>query len=100
MIEKSEAQDKGEFTGVKFNLPHLDDLVGTIQKGHFCVIGGRPGTGKSTLAQMLSLDTAYFGAGVLFVSAEMDKETLANRMFSALSLIPYENLHNATITGC
>ncbi|MCH7381396.1 replicative DNA helicase [Acinetobacter higginsii] len=98
MIEKSEARNKGEFTGVKFNLPHLDHLVGTIQKGHFCVVGGRPGTGKSTLAQMLSLDTAYsYGEGVLFVSAEMDKETLANRMFSAISFIPYNNLHNAEL---
>ncbi|MFH4151152.1 DnaB-like helicase C-terminal domain-containing protein, partial [Acinetobacter baumannii] len=27
----------------------------------------------------------------------MDKETLSNRMFSSLSSIPYDNLHNATL---
>ena len=37
--------------------------------------------------------------GVLFVSAEMDKETLANRMISALSLIPYDELHNARMSS-
>ena len=55
--------------------------------------------GKSTLAQMLALDTALKNKGVLFVSAEMDKETLANRMISALSLIPYDELHNARMSS-
>lgn len=98
MIEKAEAKDKQQFTGVKFNLKHLDELLGTVQKGHFCVVGGRPGSGKSTLAQMLALDTASsFGKGVLFISAEMDQSTLANRMISALGLIPYHNIHNAEL---
>ena len=51
------------------------------------------------MAQMLALDTAIKNKGVLFVSAEMDKETLANRMISALSLIPYDELHNARMSS-
>ncbi|MCY6411217.1 DnaB-like helicase C-terminal domain-containing protein [Acinetobacter sp. VNH17] len=98
MIEKAEAKHKNQFTGVQFNLPHLDRLIGTVQKGHFCVVGGRPGSGKSTLAQMLAINTAkVHGKGVLFVSAEMDRETLTNRMISALWSIPYHNIHNAEL---
>ncbi|WP_392389531.1 replicative DNA helicase [Acinetobacter ursingii] len=98
MIEKAEAKDKKLYTGVQFNLAHLDNLLGTIQKGHFCVVGGRPGSGKSTLAQMLAIHTAKIHRkGVLFVSAEMDKETLSNRMISALGAIPYNNIHNAEL---
>ncbi|EPK1826601.1 replicative DNA helicase, partial [Acinetobacter baumannii] len=98
MIEKSEKQSRHETTGVKFNLKTLDEMLGTVQNGHFCVVGGRPGSGKSTLAQMMAIDTAMLKKeGVLFISAEMDKETLSNRMFSSLSSIPYNNLHNATL---
>ena len=97
MIEKAEARAKGEVVGVKFNVPSLDKILGTVQKGHLCIVGGRPGSGKSTLAQMLALDTAASRKGVLFVSAEMDRETLANRFISNLGDIPYDNLHNAII---
>ncbi|WP_375581523.1 replicative DNA helicase [Acinetobacter baumannii] len=98
MIEKSEKKTKNQLSGVRFNLVTLDKMLGTVQNGHFCVVGGRPGSGKSTLAQMMAIDTAMVKKeGVLFISAEMDKETLSNRMFSSLSSIPYDNLHNATL---
>ncbi|MDQ9889312.1 DnaB-like helicase C-terminal domain-containing protein, partial [Acinetobacter pittii] len=58
LIQKAEAKANKQYTGVKFNLTHLDNLVGLIQKGHFCIVGGRPGSGKSTLAQMLVIQTA------------------------------------------
>ena len=100
LIQKAEAKANKKYTGVQFNLPHLDNLVGTIQKGHFCVIGGRPGSGKSTLAQMVAIQTAMqFREAVLVVSAEMDVETFTNRCISALTHIPFENIHNADIEG-
>lgn len=100
LIQKAEAKANKQYTGVKFNLPHLDTVVGTIQRGHFCVIGGRPGSGKSTLAQMVAIQTAMqYEEAVLVVSAEMDVETFANRCISALSHIPYDNIHNAEIEG-
>lgn len=100
LIQKAEAKTNKRYAGVKFNLPHLDSVVGTIQRGHFCVIGGRPGSGKSTLAQMVAIQTAMqYEEAVLVVSAEMDVETFANRCISALSHIPYDNIHNAEIEG-
>ncbi|RZG73342.1 DNA helicase, partial [Acinetobacter sp. WCHAc060033] len=44
LIAKAEAKAHKTFSGVQFNLKSVDDLVGTIQKGHFCVVGGRPGS--------------------------------------------------------
>ena len=98
LIQKAEAKANKQYTGVKFNLTYLDNLVGLIQKGHFCVIGGRPGSGKSTLAQMVAIQTAVqFREAVLVVSAEMDVETFTNRCVSALTHIPYDNIHNAEL---
>lgn len=100
LIQKAEAKANKQYTGVEFNLTQLDNVVGTIQRGHFCVIGGRPGSGKSTLAQMVAIQTAMqYEEAVLVVSAEMDVETFANRCISALSHIPYDNIHNAEIEG-
>lgn len=98
LIQKAEAKAHKQYTGVQFNLSHVDHLVGMIQKGHFCVVGGRPGSGKSTLAQMLVIQTAIqYGEPVLVVSAEMDVETFTNRCISALTSIPYDNIHNAEL---
>ena len=98
MIAKTKAIANGTVMGVQFSIPQLDALLGTIETGHFCVIGGRPGSGKSTLAQMLMLNVAKnLKKGVLFVSAEMDVETLANRCMSSLARIPYNILHNGEI---
>ena len=100
LIEKAEAKANKQYTGVKFNLPHLDNVVGSIRSGHFCVIGGRPGSGKSTLAQMVAIQTAMqFKEAVLVVSAEMDVETFTNRCISALTQIPYDSIHNAEVEG-
>lgn len=61
-------------------------------------MGGRPGSGKSTLAQMLVIQTAVrYNEPVLVVSAEMDVETFTNRCISALTKIPYDNIHNAEL---
>ncbi len=98
MMAKAKAKHEKRFTGVQSNIPQLDSTLGTIERGHFCVIGGRPGSGKSTLAQMLMIQTAgTYKKGVLFISAEMDVETLTNRCMSALSQVPYDNIHNAEI---
>lgn len=88
LMAKAEAKVNKTFSGVQFNLKSVDDLVGTIQKGHFCVVGGRPGSGKSTLAQMVTIQTALrYEESVLVVSAEMDVETFTNRCISALTSI-------------
>ncbi|WP_335951738.1 replicative DNA helicase [Acinetobacter beijerinckii] len=98
LIQKAEAKANKQYTGVQFNLSHLDHLIGMIQKGHFCVVGGRPGSGKSTLAQMLVIQTAIqYHEPVLVISAEMDVETFTNRCLSALTSIPYDNIHNAEL---
>lgn len=47
---------------------------------------------------MLVIQTAVqYNEPVLVVSAEMDVETFANRCISALTQIPYDNIHNAEL---
>ena len=41
MIDKFEKQSRDETTGVKFNLKTLDEMLGTVQNGHFVLVDVR-----------------------------------------------------------
>lgn len=84
--------------GVRFGLPSLDEKIGSIDAGHFCIIAGREGSGKSTLAQILAVTNMLrYGKSCLFISAEMDKETLMARMLSAYSKVPFKNIQRGIV---
>lgn len=99
MIEKSTQEYNGSTSyGVRFGIPSLDEKIGSIDAGHFCIIAGREGSGKSTLAQMLAISNLFqYKKSGLFVSAEMDKETLMARILSAYGGIPFRNIQRGII---
>lgn len=74
-------------TGIKA----LDDtLRGGLRDGQSIVIGGRPGAGKSVLMVQIGANVAEQGSGVLFVSLEMMKEELIDRLNRT---IDFDSLH-------
>lgn len=99
MMEKSKQKYGGDDSyGVKFGIPSLDEKIGSIDAGHFCIIAGREGSGKSTLAQILAITNMLrYGKACLFISAEMDKETLMARILSSHSRIPFKNIQRGII---
>lgn len=99
MSEKANQTYGGDDSyGVRFGLPSLDEKIGSIDAGHFCIIAGREGSGKSTLAQILAVTNMLrYGKSCLFISAEMDKETLMARMLSAYSKVPFKNIQRGIV---
>lgn len=73
-VEALDEPDNGVTSGV---VPSLDLLLGKLRPADLCILAGRPGMGKTTLAQSYSLGAARDGHGVLFVSLEMHKRQLA-----------------------
>ena len=72
--------------GHKLGLPKLDVLIqlfGSI----LAIIAGRPGMGKTAFALSLALYLAKRSVKVGFLSLEMDKESLFDRLLSILSNI-------------
>jgi len=67
------------------SIPELDALIGPIEPG-FILIGGRPGMGKSMLAQSAAWGWASNGHAGEYFHAEMTAEQLAMRFASDLSL--------------
>lgn len=55
-------------------------IVQNFPQGEVTIVGGRPATGKSSLATSLALSLANIGKKSIFFSLEMSKEQLIKRM--------------------
>jgi replicative DNA helicase len=78
-IEK--AQVKKEDLNLDIGLPTIGHLL-QIFGSRLVIIAGRPGMGKTALALSMAKYLAEHGTKIGFLSIEMDKETLADRVLS------------------
>jgi replicative DNA helicase len=78
--------------GVSTGLAAFDRFTLGLERGKMHVLGGRPGMGKTVFTMQLALNVAAAGQGVVFVSAEMDKEELTQRALSNESRVPIGNI--------
>lgn len=66
-------------TGASTGLVSLDDRIAGLERGKLYLLAGRPGMGKSALAQGMAEAVAEAGGLVGIYSIEMDAEQLAER---------------------
>lgn len=79
--------------GVNTGLRDLDAMLGDIEPSHYCVVAAAPGGGKTTLAQMISINAVKRNnAPTLFFSGEMAHHEVTNRILSALGRIPIDHI--------
>lgn len=77
-------------------LEPLDRIIRGLGPGNYCLIGGAPSMGKTSLAVEIAANVGMVeGQGVVFVSLEMTKEELANRVIARSSRIPYNDIRAA-----
>ena len=75
------------------------DLRLSMEFGDFCLLGGRPSSGKSAFA----LEAAVYwgvvkGYRVGFYSHETSREKLTNRMIAACARVPLDSVKHGTLT--
>lgn len=74
---------KGELTGIDTGFDDLNSKLGGLQKGDFYVLGGLPGSGKTSLMlNFLYHILLYFNLYVAVFSIEMTDIDLARRLIS------------------
>jgi replicative DNA helicase len=79
-LDRIEAARSQAFdAGLKFGFPTLDNFM-QIFGSKLIILAGRPGMGKTALALSISRFLAEQGIKVGFLSIEMDKESLADRL--------------------
>lgn len=83
---------------LRWYLPQLNTQL-SLEFGDFCLLGGRPSSGKSAFA----LEAAVYwgvvcGYRVGFYSHETSREKLTNRMIAACARVPLDGVKHSTLT--
>lgn len=79
-------------------LPQLDPRL-DLEFGDFCLLGGRPSSGKSAFALEAAVYWAVVcGYRVGFYSHETSRRKLTNRMVAACARVPLDGVKHSTLT--
>ena len=89
-------RENGEH-GIKLGINGLDKPLGGIHPSDLCVVGARPGQGKTAAAITFMLNIAKTGKRVGIISTEMAAMQLELRITSAESHIPAYKLRDANL---
>lgn len=82
----SEARQRGSgLTGVTWGLTDVNRLTGGLQRRDLTLIAARPSMGKTTVGLGVAVRAAKSGAGIGFISLEMDNGKLGARAVSDLA---------------
>jgi replicative DNA helicase len=82
--------------GLKWGLLAIDDVIGPLQPGKLCILGGRAGSGKSALAGQVAEAWGEQAPGYI-QSLEMEGDEWAERSMSYASDIPAWKIHRASL---
>lgn len=98
-----EAMERGSgLTGITWGLVDVNRLTGGMQRRDLTLIAARPSMGKSTVGLSCGIRAARSGAGVGFLSLEMDSDKLAARAITDIAYdwgvkVPYVDLIRGTV---
>mgnify|MGYP002731988976 CR=1 FL=1 len=83
---------------LRWYIPQLDPRI-KMEPGDFCLLGGRPSSGKSAFAVEAALFWAVArGYRVGFYSHETSREKLTNRLIAAAARVPLDSVKDSTLT--
>lgn len=94
-LEGIELRERGEVSGIGSGFVDLDDLIDGLQPGNLIIVAARPSQGKTAWAlNVADHVSTEGGAGVLFVSLEMNRVELGTRLLSARAKVDGWRLKN------
>lgn len=84
--------------GVPSGLRCLDDAIGRMLGGELWIIGARPAMGKSALALTMAMTIAKQSGPTMFVSLEMSRRQIGQRVISAHSGVSAFAIRNGRLS--
>lgn len=98
--EKYELIQKGQYFTIPTGLKEFDEITdGGFIPSEFTIIAGRPGMGKTSISLAIAMLSAYqYGKRGLFITIEMTKVQLQNRIIATLLGIEYHRIKAMSIT--
>ncbi len=97
--ELHDAEDKDLMRGVPTGFKAIDHMLSGLKPADMVVLAARPSMGKTAMALGISQNAALkFNKNVGFLSLEMSKEQLVDRMFASLLGVDSWRLHKGELT--
>jgi replicative DNA helicase len=75
-------QNPGKLAGISLGLRSLDSKTGGLKRGELIILAGRPGMGKSALAECIAGSTSSAGEPTFLSSLEMGDISVADRILA------------------
>ena len=117
VVERMEAVESGEFTGVRTGIKDLDEKLGGLLPGQLIIVGGRPSMGKTALALNIAVNHSISAVPALATDAlqrnpqppvdasplgaifslEMEDTSLGMRALSNLSSVEYARIRKGLL---
>jgi replicative DNA helicase len=86
-------------TGIPSSLVDVDRILHGFHRGELCIIGGRPGQGKTTFAMNIAAGAALAGYHIAVVSLEMSTIALATKALCSEARVPVETFERGFVTN-
>lgn len=97
--ELHDAEDKDAIRGVPTGFRDIDFLLSGLKPADLVVLAARPSMGKTALALGIAQNASLkFNKNVGFISLEMSKEQLIDRLFASLLGVDSWRLHKGKLT--
>lgn len=94
-VEAAHQIRSGVRTNLATGIRALDSVIGGLEPGDMCLIGGATSMGKTSVALEIANNVATSGGkSVAFVSLEMSEAQLMTRMASMRARVPYTALRD------
>jgi replicative DNA helicase len=102
VMDRIDARMRGEHasSGIETGLTDYDSLTGGLHESELIILAARPSMGKTAIALNIAEHVAArMNGGVLFVSLEMSKLELGDRLLCSYARINGQRLRNGTISN-
>ena len=100
MIDRVEGRMNGEAGafGLPSGFKYLDTLTTGLKSSSLTIIGGRAGMGKTALMLSMALNQLLLGASIGFISQEMDRDELAERLIAMSAGINLQSIRTGQMS--
>jgi len=97
---RAEAEGRGTDPGIMTGFPLLDGALGGMAKGDLVTLGAARSVGKSALALQIATHVAKVqGASVLYVSLEMSRKQLGDRLLAQGTGLSVGRIRHGNLAG-
>lgn len=91
--------NKGKIKGIPTRLNAIDKRINGLNKQEIIIIAGRPGSGKTTLANNIAINVAEQGKHVVLFNLEMSLMQIVEKMLSNLAMVEMDKIKFGNING-